>query len=293
MKSNNIFYLIKEGFKGIFRHGFMSVAAVCVTVACLLIMGSFSVLLYNLNIMVDKEAGSAKVLVFIDESYTEAESRSVGSKINMIENVQQATFKTRQDALKEFVAGNEATYQGVSADTLRDRFEVLLTNADQMRDTVPMLEAIPGVAKVTAPFELFEGFATLQRVVRMVSYAVIALLLVVSLLIISNTIKLAMYDRKDEIAIMKMVGATNGLIRFPFMIEGLVLGMLGAAVAFGLEWAMYDGLIRWVEKIGGLNLLEFVPFESLLVPMAVIFGAAGVFVGFFGSFTSIRKFLDV
>lgn len=293
MKSNNIFYLTKEGFKGIFRHGFMSVAAVMVTVACLLIIGSFSVLLYNLNILVAREADNAQVVVFIDESYTEAEARSVGSKINIIENVKQATFKSRVEALDEFKEGHEGTYEGVNPETLRDRFIVLLTNRDEMRESVALIENIPGVVKVNADYDLYQGFATVQRVVRVISYAVIALLLVVSLLIISNTVKLAMYDRKDEIAIMKMVGATNGLIRFPFMVEGLMLGLMGSALAFFLEWGMYDGLLTWVESIGGMELLDFVPFETLLIPMAVIFVAAGVFVGFFGSFTSIRKFLAV
>ena len=282
MKSNNFGYLLKEGVRGIFLHGFMSFAAVCVTVACLIIIGSFSMLLYNL-------------LVYIDENYTEAEAKSVGSKINMIENVHQATFVSRQQALEEFVAkqGNEAAFQGIQADVLRDRFIVTLEDNNRMKETVPMIEAVSGVDEVNAPYRVAEAFATVQHILRIVSAAVIILLLVVSLLIISNTVKLAMYDRRDEIAIMKMVGATNAFIRFPFVVEGFLLGMFGAAMAFFLEWGLYNALVSWIGKVDALNLLQFVPFAELLWPMMGTFGAAGLFVGIFGSFTSIRRFLDV
>ena len=295
MKSNNFGYLLKEGVRGIFLHGFMSFAAVCVTVACLIIIGSFSMLLYNLNIMVAEVEQDAEILVYIDENYTEAEAKSVGSKINMIENVHQATFVSRQQALEEFVAkqGNEAAFQGIQADVLRDRFIVTLEDNNRMKETVPMIEAVSGVDEVNAPYRVAEAFATVQHILRIVSAAVIILLLVVSLLIISNTVKLAMYDRRDEIAIMKMVGATNAFIRFPFVVEGFLLGMFGAAMAFYLEWGLYNALVSWIGKVDALNLLQFVPFAELLWPMMGTFGAAGLFVGIFGSFTSIRRFLDV
>jgi len=118
-------------------------------------------------------------------------------------------------------------------------------------------------------------------------------LLVVSLLIISNTVKLAMYDRRDEIAIMKMVGATNGFIRLPFVVEGFFLGMLGAGMAFGLEWLLYDALVERISMVDTLQLIRFVPFTELLIPMVATFASAGLFVGVVGSWTSIRKFMDV
>ncbi len=146
-------------------------------------------------------------------------------------------------------------------------------------ETVPMIEAVSGVDEVNAPYRVAEAFATVQHILRIVSAAVIILLLVVSLLIISNTVKLAMYDRRDEIAIMKMVGATNAFIRFPFVVEGFLLGMFGAAMAFFLEWGLYNALVSWIGKVDALNLLQFVPFAELLWPMMGTFGAAGLFVG--------------
>ena len=295
MKINNIGYLMKEGLRHIFTHGFMSFAAVCVTVACLLIVGSFAILAYNLDIMVEDLNKTSEILVYVDSSLSDAEAKSIGTKINMLDNVLQATFVSREEALQKFVADhqNDSAFSGVQAQDLRHRFVVTLEDNSRMEETDGQLKQIPGVANTSAAYELAEGFSTVQDVLHIVSYAVIAVLLVVSLLIISNTVKLAMYDRKDEIAIMKMVGATNGFIRLPFVVEGFTLGMLGATLAFGLEWVMYDALVARIAEADSLKLFNFVPFQELLIPMVVTFAAAGMFVGIVGSWSSIRRFMDV
>ena len=295
MRSNNIGYLLKEGLRHIFTHGFMSFAAVCVTVACLLIVGSFSALAYNLDIMVEDLNQTSEILVYVDSGLSDAEARSIGTKINMLDNVLQATFVSREEALQKFVADheNDSAFSGVRAEDLRHRFVVILEDNALMEETDRQLKSIPGVANTSAAYELAEGFSTVQDVLHIVSYAVIAVLLVVSLLIISNTVKLAMYDRREEIAIMKMVGATNGFIRLPFVVEGFTLGMLGAALAFGLEWVMYDALVARIAEADSLKLFNFVPFQELLIPMVVTFVAAGMFVGIVGSWSSIRRFMDV
>jgi cell division transport system permease protein len=274
----------------------MSFAAVCVTVACLLIIGSFSMLLYNVNIMVDDLNKTNEVLVYIESDLPDAEARSIGTKINQIENVHQSVFVSREEALENFIKDHEDegdAFAGVVAGDLRHRFVVTLMDNALMEKTVQSIKSIPGVAKVNAEYELAEGFMTLQKVLQIVTIGIISVLLVVSLLIISNTVKLALYDRKDEIGIMKMVGATNGFIRLPFVVEGFTLGMTGAAIAFGMEWFLYDTLITKVEEVDALQLFNFVPFDTLLMPMVATFAAAGMFVGIMGSWTSIRKFLDV
>ena len=295
MRLNNIGYLLKEGFKGIFLHGFMSFAAVCVTVACLVIVGSFSILAYNLDVMVEELNQTSEILVYVDSDLSDVEARSIGTKINLLDNVLQSTFISREQALEDFIADHDgdSAFSGVQASDLRHRYVVSLEDNLKMKQTDEQLKQLPGVAKTNAAYELAEGFSTLQSVLHLVSYAVIAVLLVVSLLIISNTVKLAMYDRKDEIAIMKMVGATNGFIRLPFVVEGFSLGMMGAVLAFGLEWVGYDAMVQKIGSVDSLQLFKLVPFQELLIPMVVVFGAAGMFVGIVGSWTSIRKFLNV
>ena len=296
MKINNIGYLLKEGLRGIFLHGFMSFAAVCVTVACLLIVGSFSCLVYNINILVEDLNKTNEILVYIDETLSDAEAKSVGTKLNGVANVHQIRFVSRNEALENFRADHQEdeAFDGVKAEDLRHRFVVVLEDNSLMEQTDNDIKKIPGVAKTNAAYELAEGFSTIQSVLHIASIAVIAVLLVVSLLIISNTVKLAMYDRRDEIAIMKMVGATNGFIRLPFVVEGFTLGMVGAALAFGLEWLMYDALLARISQVDNLQLFNtLVPFEQLLLPMIATFAGAGLFVGVVGSWTSIRKFMDV
>ena len=295
MKITNLGYLIKEGVRGIFLHGFASVAAICVTVACLLIVGGFSCLTYNLSIMVEDLNKTNQIMVYVDENYTDAEARSVGTLINKVDNVFQASFVSREEALKDFVAdhGGDSAFAGVEANPLRHRFVVTLEDNGLIKETVAELEKVEGVVKISAAYELAEGFTTLQEVLHIASFAIIGVLLLVSLLIISNTVKLAMYDRRDEIAIMKMVGATNGFIRLPYVIEGFTLGMLGAGLAFGALWMLYDVVLAKLASVDTLQLLSFVPFQELLLPMISTFLAAGLFVGVVGSWTSIRKFMDV
>ena len=295
MKITNLGYLIKEGIRGIFLHGFASVVAICVTVACLLIVGGFSCLTYNLSIMVEDLNKTNQIMVYVDENYTDAEARSVGTLINKVDNVFQASFVSREEALKDFVAdhGGDSAFAGVEANPLRHRFVVTLEDNGLIKETVAELEKVEGVVKISAAYELAEGFTTLQEVLHIASFAIIGVLLLVSLLIISNTVKLAMYDRRDEIAIMKMVGATNGFIRLPYVVEGFTLGMLGAGLAFGALWALYDIVLAKMASVDTLQLLNFVPFQELLLPMISTFLAAGLFVGILGSWTSIRKFMDV
>ena len=296
MKLTNLGYLLKEGIKGIFTHGFMSFAAVCVTVACLLIVGSFSILVYNVNIMVEDLNQTNEILAYVDETLSEADAKSVGTKINMIDNVLRSDFIPREQALEDFIEDHkdeEESFSGLDPSDLRHRFRVVLEDNRLIEQTDADLKAIPGVVKTHAEYELAQGFSTIQDVLHIVSLGIIAVLLAVSLLIISITVKLAMYDRKEEIGIMKMVGATNAFIRLPFVVEGFTLGMLGAALAFGSEWVMYDAMIQKIGEVDALQLFKFVPFEELLIPMIVTFAATGMFVGIVGSWTAIRKFMNV
>ena len=294
-KSKNIGYLFQEGFRGIFLHGFMSFAAVCVTVACLIIIGSFSMILYNLQLLVTELEQQNEVLVYIDETYNTAQAKSVGYQINLIPNVQNAVFKSREEALNDFIAeqGDIDAFGGVISDDLRDRFVVTLVDNAQMEQTVEAIAQIPGVADINDHPEIAQGFTTIQNVLNVAAAAIIIVLLVVSLFIISNTIKLAMYDRRDEIAIMKMVGATNGFIRLPYVVEGFLIGIFSAAVAFFAEWGLYDLVAAKIQQIDSLQLFAVVPFMDVIWPMVATFGITGLLVGVLGSLMSIRKFLDV
>lgn len=295
MKKNNIGYLLREGFRGVFLHGFMSFAAVCVTVACLIIMGTFSLVLYNVHVMIVDLEKENQVLVYIDEDYSEAEAKSVGSRINLISNVHEAKFVSREQALDNFLGKQSDTtaFNGVDASILRDRYEVTVEDNSLLEQTVAEIEKIDGVAEVNAYYEIANGFQSLQKVLNIASMVIIIVLFVVSLFIISNTVKLAMYSRSEEIAIMKMVGATNSFIRLPFVVEGFILGMLGAVIAFFLEWGLYDFLQAKIAVVDTLRLFQIVPFAEVIELVAISYALTGFAVGVVGSLLSIRKFLKV
>ena len=293
MKHNNFGYLLGEGFRAVFKHGFMSFAAISITVACLVIINSFLLICYNLNLTVEDVQKETRIVVCIDETYTEAQSKSVGSDINLLDNVANAKFISRAEALESFIGdSDQSLFEGLDPQSMRDQFEITLVDNAKIAETKADLENVTGVADVYADIEVGNALATIRTVLYIASLAIAAVLLVVSLIIISNTIRLAMLDRREEIAIMKMVGATNSFIRFPFFVEGFILGFLGAALSFFIEWGLYE-LIREAIMNTGLEILTVVPFKEVLLPMAVICAVAGFFIGIFGSLMSIRRFLKV
>lgn len=293
MKHNNFGYLMGEGVRAMFKHGFMSFAAICITVACLVIINSFALISYNLDITVGEVQKELRIVVCIDENYTEAESKSVGSDINLLPNVANAEFVSRQQALEDFIGdSDESLFEGLDADAMRDQYIVTLVDNAQVAETKEALENINGVSDVYADIEVGNALATIRTVLYIASIAIAAVLLIVSLIIISNTIRLAMLDRREEIGIMKMVGATNSFIRFPFFVEGFFLGLFGAVFSFFIEWGLYEVLRKAIMNTG-LEVLTIVPFTDVLVPMALVCGVAGFVIGIFGSVMSIRRFLKV
>lgn len=296
MKINNLGYLLKEGIRGIFLHGFMSFAAICVTVACLLIVGTFSSLLYNVNVMVEELNKTNEVIAYIDETLPLEDAKSVETKIRALDNIVSANFKSNDEAWVDFIAayGEDAAFDNFDSDVLWHRVVITLEKNELLEETVEQISKVGGVVQVKAEYELAKGFSMLQNVLQIATIVIIAVLLLVSLLIISNTVKIAMHERRDEIAIMKMVGATNGFIRLPFVVEGFTLGMVGAGAAFAIMWLMYSTMLQQLDTVDILKkMFTFVPFEQLLLPMVVTFFGAGLFVGVVGSWTSIRKFLNV
>lgn len=295
MKKFNFGYFVTEGIRDLFLHGFMSFASICVIVACLIIMGSFVMVINNIEAAISTLERENEILVYIDDELPGSEAKSVGSKINMIENVLSASFISREEALESFVESQDdpEIFAGLDESTLRNRFSVRLVDINLMKETKDQIEQIDGVAKVNAHLEMAEGFSAVRNIVNVVSAAIIVILFVVSVFIISNTVKLALFGRREEIAIMKMVGATNWFIRWPFLIEGMILGIVGAAISFFAEWGLYQLVVQKVSQVDTLSLLDLLPFEEVLVPMAIAFGGVGFLVGVGGSLMSIRKFLKV
>ena len=288
-------YYFSEGFHSIFTHGFMSFAAVCMIVACLLIMGSFTLLAVNLDNMLGDMEQENELAVYIDDSYTEESARALEPALLQVPNVTEATFMTRTEALEKFRQdrGNVDILEDLPGDVFRDRYYVHIADIEQMAQTKANLEQVEGVGDVVAAVEIAEGFVLVRNVATGVALVLIGILLVVSLFIIANTIKLATFYRRDEIAIMKMCGATDGFIRWPFVVEGLVLGLTGSLVAFFLQWGLYQMVGSVIIQGNGLSLVTMLPSTAMVSPILPVLCAVGAVIGVGGSLVAIRKFLQV
>ena len=295
MAKHDFGYFAHEGLSNMFSHGFMSFAAIGITVACLLIMGTFTLVAVNANGLLEDLEQENEILAYVDDTYTEAESKALQKELEAVPNVASATYISKRQATEDFAAKypDEELFQGLDPEIFRDRYAIKVADLEQQRQTVEQIQNIPGIAKVNAHEEIAGGFVTVRNVATVFCVALIAILFVVSVFIISNTIKLTTFDRRDEIAIMRMVGATNGFIRWPFVYEGFLFGILGAVIAFFLQWGLYEAVSRGVANNDTLQLIRIIPFEQLWAPVAEVFAGAGIIIGVGGSLSAIRKFLQV
>ena len=294
MRLNNIGYLTKEGFKGIFKHGFMSFASVTIIMACLLIMGVFTLLAMNINSIISELEQQNEIVAFVDDSYPEAEAEGLKNAVLSVNNVESVEFVTRQEAMDTFAEDYDSgLFDEIDATTFRDRYIVHVTDISKTAQTKDDLEEVEGIAKVNAHLEYADGFIKVRNVVSIISGILVLILAVVSVFIMSNTIKLATFTRREEIAIMRMVGATNSFIRMPFIIEGLILGILGGGLAFLAVWGLYEAVCSHLLDgvVGGL--ISVVPFSTIMWPMLAVFLGVGIIVGVFGGNIAIRNYLKV
>ena len=287
-------YLIREGFRSITTHGFMSFASVTIIMACLIIMGSVSLLTLNIDAMIKNLENQNEVVAFVDDSFTEEQARALEPMIAAVNNVSSEQFVSRADAMDNFMDNyNKDLMEGIDETVFRHRYVVQLSDIALMAQTKADLENVEGIAKVNAHLEYARIFVTARNVVTVIALVLIAILVFISIFIMSNTIKLATFNRREEIAIMKMVGATNSFIRLPFIIEGLVLGILGGGLAFAAELGLYHLVTgRVVSSLTG-SFISVIPISQVALPMFIAFMATSVFVGVFGAVNAIKNYLKV
>lgn len=295
MKVNRFSYLIKEGIKSIFTHGFMSFASVTIIVACLIIMGSFSLLAVNVDSLISELEQENEILAFVDETLTTEEVLDIRARLEAIPNVRSVQFINRDDAWTNFVSkfDNPSQFSDLDGSTLRHRYVIYLDDLSLMGSTAEAVKDTRGIADISAHLEISQGFIMVRNIVSVISLVFIVILFIVSIFIMANTIKLATFNRKEEIAIMKMVGAGNSFIRTPFVVEGIVLGLLGGGIAFFIEWGIYSLLCGKVMSSLVGAFVTMIPFNVLMWPVLLVFMGVGLVVGVFGGNIAIRNYLKV
>lgn len=295
MVKHNFVYFFREGLKNMSSHRLMSFTAISMTLGCLLIMGTFTLVAVNAAMNLSTLANSNEIVAFVDETLTEQQGRALEEKLLSIPNITAARYITRAEALAAYTEKNpqEELFRDLDPGIFRDRYALTIENLEQIDLTVRRVEHTDGIAKVNYYEEMASGIITVRNVAAIVSAALIGVLFVVSVFIISNTIRLTTYDRREEIAIMKIVGATNAFIRWPFVYEGFLMGMIAGGLAFLLQWGLYAAVTGAVAENDAQRLFEILPFSRIWLPVLGSFLGTGMLVGIGGSMTAIRRFLDV
>ena len=292
--------MIREGFRSIKTHSFMSFASVTIIMACLIIMGSVTLLSYNIDGLIKNLEDQNEVVAFVEDAVTdEAEARDLQPVLESLDNVQSVEFISRDEAMENFMSKYDSSLrEGIDPTVFRHRFVVHLTDIARMAESKNEIEGVVGIAKVKAHLDYANAFVTVRNIVSVVSLVLTIILVFVSVFIMSNTIKLTTFGRREEIAIMKMVGATNSFIRLPFIVEGLVLGLLGGGLAFLAEWGLYTLITNRVMGTVSNSILTdsfftLIPFKVVALPVLIAFLGISVFVGVFGGVNAIRNYLKV
>ncbi len=292
MKLSSLRYLTREGLRSIWQNRFMAIASVAVLVACLLLSGFAYLVLENVEHAFNWVYGQNVVVVFAKTDCTDEQVTAIGNTLSTISNVKEVTFLSKEESLQKYGDSlPKETYESLQGDQnpLPDSYVVALNDLALFEQTVTQIEAIDGVDEASYDGNIAETLITVRQVALTVGLWVMLLLLVVSLFIIANTIKLTVYNRRLEIYIMRSVGATGAFIRIPFMIEGMTLGLISALLSYGIVWGLYDKLLDFFPATS--SLFSLMPFENVWNTLLVGFVVIGTLTGMLGSAIATGKYL--
>lgn len=294
MKGTSLKYLTHEGFRNVWVNRLMSLASVTVLMACLIIMGAGIMIYFNINNVVDKVQSQNVVMVYVADDATEDETTQIGTSLEGISNVESCEFVPKEVAFQEQIqsmGGDAALFEGFDEIPLPDAYKVTVKDLSQFENTVSQIKQINKVDSVRENSDLASKLLSLRHAVSIVSVGLVVMLFLVALFIISNTIRITMFSRKLEISIMKAVGATNWFIRWPFMIEGMILGTISGIVSLGVLWGLYAVAEKVFAQTLSLIGFSLVPFSGYWWQILLVFVAIGLFTGGFGSLVSMAKYL--
>lgn len=296
MKIRGIRYFFSEAFKNIFSNGWMTLASIFTVMASLLVLGVFMVLSINLTSMAGDLEGNYQIVAIVDETVTDEGLITIGQQLKSTPNVESVTLNTNEQrlaSLKDRMGENGALLDRYQDDNpLRNMYLITLTDLSKSQETVDVMDDIPGIVKIQQNEESIDKLVSIANYIRNFSLWIIIALAVVSVFIISNTIKLTVYTRRKEINIMKFVGATDWFIRWPFIIEGIAIGIIGAGASIAIIIAGYGAVVNVVNS---LNIM-FLTLKPLTELTGIIIGSSlglGAILGGVGSLISVRKHLNV
>ncbi len=302
MRISTIGYQTKQGFKNIGRNKMFSVASIATMAACIFLFGIFLSIVTNFRYMVQKAEEGVAITVFFDEEATDAQIKKIGDELKSQDGVLKVNFVSADEAWDsfkdEYFGDAKELADGFKDDNPlsgSDNYEVYMSDVSKQKDVVSYAEKLDGVSKVNKSDVVAKTLTSVNRLIYYVSIVLIGILLAVSIFLISNTVTMGITVRREEIAIMKYIGAKDGFVRAPFIIEGLVIGLIGAVIPLVILYFVYDKAVAYVMTKFSLlnNIIEFLPVTTVyrtLLPVGLILGVG---IGFIGSAFTIRKHLRV
>jgi len=297
MTGSSFRYLIKEGFRNTWTNRMMSIASICVLLSCLVLIGSASMIFLNINSLIERIEDENVIMVYINDNATDEQIDEMGRKITAMNNVSKLEFVAKEDAWAEQLATMEEAqakfFTEVSSDIpLPDAYKVTVKDLALFNDTVTQIKALDNIDTVRENTDLAKKLDTISHGISIIAIVIIAVLFAISLFIISNTIKLTVYSRRLEISIMKSVGATNSFVRLPFVVEGMILGIVSGVVSLGVVWGIYEFSVKqFAELFKSVGIVPLAFLDYALIMLGV-FVAIGIVSGVGGSLITMRRYLN-
>ena len=294
MKGASLGYLTREGFRNIWVNRMLSLATIVVLISCLVIVGSGSLIFLNINAVLDLIEGQNVVMVYVNDDADDYMTQTLGVQLEAHANVLEVEFVSREEAFQRQIEsyGDKAeVLQGLSPEILPDAYKVTVKDLEMFDATVAEIRNYENVLQIKENSDLAGKLASIRNAVTYISIGIVAILFFVSLFIVSNTIRITIYNRRLEISIMKAVGATNAFIRWPFMVEGILLGLFSAILGLGIQYGIYSIASIWITNMLSMLGGEAVNFLDYVWVIFGIFAFIGVIIGAFGSIISLNKYL--
>lgn len=294
-KGGSLSYLTKEGFHNVWMNRLMSVASIAVLMACLVMMGSAFMIIVNVQNVMNQIEQQNVIMVYMDDDATQADVAALQKDILSVDNVLSCEHEDKEKAFQEQLdeLGSKADYFEGVENPLPETFKVTVKDMEKFDETASALSGLQKVNSIRDNKEIAQILIKTRSSVTYISVGIIAVLLVISLFIIANTVRITMYSRRLEINIMKSVGATNWFIRWPFFVEGMTLGAISGVVSFGIVWGVYKLLNGTLESMFSVinSGFKIVPFTSYALYILAAFLVIGIVSGGLGSLVSIQKYL--
>ena len=297
MNGSSLRYLFKEGFRNTWSNRMMSIASICVLMSCLVLIGCASMIFLNIESLLGRIEEENVVMVYIQDGTTDADINAMGDSLKKMDNIKEVEFVSKESAWQEQLDTMEEAqakfFTEISSDIpLPDAYKVTVNDLSQFDSTVDQIKQLQHIDTIRENKDLAQKLVTIRHGVEVISVVIVAVLLAISVFIIQNTIKLTVYSRRLEISIMKSVGATNGFVRLPFVVEGMILGVISGVISLGLVLAFYEFAInQFGDLISSLG-LEALKFSNYALPMLGIFIAIGIVTGVGGALLSMGKYLN-